>query len=344
MTEKNISKKISNSEIQVKGTQIMQSNFNPENEKETQGIPVYLTILVLIFGILLGSVGITLINPPGETYNVTTNPNVITKTVLPDFVVKTVSLTSDGFKSLGGEKNTIFKTFESNGIEFKDKEVSTDSDEGKQLIKDYNVQYLPTVLVNENDLKVFAAVTSQFAGIVKSFEENFQKIGEYYVVPESNVDKLQHLRLYLEETNIDPKFCVREDFTAKVILFDDPYCVNCIQLSQDQERILSKFGDKINFDYYFYPTTTANLAPLYGIEKMEELTRYYMAAQDQNKFTPFRQCILNKYCDKDDSGTANSTEIGSCSYQNDKYGKPVDQNTLELCTTNTDLDKNALEE
>lgn len=322
--------------------------YSPKKEDSWMQIPIYIGVLLLVLGVVIGfAVDLQIRPSEGQTVIIKENPEIIVKEVLPEFKIQTKEFVSNKFKDLGGEFNTIFLTFASKDMNFERQEIDVDSEEGKKLAKDFNVQFLPTVLVDVNSVKPFAAVNNTFKGVVDELNQFFKKKNGQYFVPEFNSDNIPHKKLFLE--NPDPT-CKDEKGKINVILFDDPYYVKSIKNSVELEKLQFKFDKKIEFEYSYFPTVTGNLILANGVESekdLEKLPMNFFAAGEQGKLVEFRKCVYEKYCDKDSNGIngeATSEELNNCETGNDKYGKPVDQNIFDACTTELNLDKQKMKE
>ncbi|MBN2127259.1 MAG: hypothetical protein JW703_02595 [Candidatus Diapherotrites archaeon] len=305
-----------------------------ESKKEKSffdsNVPIYLAVLLIIVGLLLGGFIYSFMFPAKcpeikECEECICNPEV--KTVK-------VTLIYDEDCNLCVKGNTILEVLDERNVKYELKEVIASSDEGKALIEKYEVTSLPTALVNSEDMKSYPAVSRGLQ------DTGFEVKAGYYIVYEANLDPQDlRARFFLNQT------CNDSEGKIKVVLFDSPYEDLSIKSNEEVDSVIRDFSDEVGFKYYYI-----NSDKIIEVNEGNELTaKYLYCADSMGKFLEFENAIKRIYC-----GYTDLNHLDAISFDPDlaKCGTPANahlhyslkEGELVRAALAAGLDQNALEQ
>jgi hypothetical protein len=329
--------------IEEKVEEKKEGKGNPWKEKKGQAqpegfnVPGYLAFLILILGMVIGMAGYSVLFPCQPIYIDDCNDQGNGNGDLTQEVEIKV-LTSDIFQDIDGEQNTVFILLDQKGVKYDRKTFNVDNPEGENLQRNFDVKLLPTVLINADDLKSYASGHQDLLLMIQAFDNSYETVNGYYVVPEDNLDLKAHAKVWLE-TPIEG--CqARVEGISSVHLFQDPYTLNSLNSTIFLRDLRANYEGSA--DYTFVYNLSQFSQDNFDVNEMaqaELAAKYLHAAQAQGKFFEFHSCFVDAYCDKNDSGTAEDGEIMECFKGNSHYTNPLTTEELDACVVATGLNQ-----
>src|SRR3989344_118531 len=286
-------------------------------------IPVYLAILFLVLGLVVGYALRTITEPQA----VPGNGGI----VQDDKTVKVELVYSDdcGFCR---KSNTIIDVFDAKEIPDEMEEVEASTPRGIQLIADFGITSVPSALVGQKGLEFYSTEK-------KAMDESFVLKDGKYVVPEVNLDQRQvYAKMYLDANECSTG-------SPLIELFDDPYSETSITLTNVINESVKSLGPDANLNYH-YIEGRQNSIPDDVPFRLESMPGIYLrCAAEQGRFPEFNEAFKGEYCNhagiepeatQDELETCNLSShfgVGFSSEALDKIAKRVcmDMNKLEEC-------------
>jgi len=153
-----------------------------------------------------------------------------------------------------------------------------DSDEGRQLIRQYDVQTLPTVMVSStlSQTDFFAKATSLFRLSGKKYLLNIGELG----LP---------IGKYLRVPSVDKESVVlgKKDASLTVVIYSDFQCSFCGDFHKNQiKKLLDEYGNQIAFVFKALPLDIHPKASL--------LATASLCANEQGKYFEYASALFSK--------------------------------------------------
>jgi len=288
------------------------------------GIPLYLTVMLIILALLVGVI------IAGYLFPQDTTPTI----VIPDNnsfdedAYRTVPITmiyTNECKSCI-ETNTIEDLFLVRQIPYSMKKVEASSEEGQQLINTMQLKTLPTALINQEKMNFYPSTKKNFDGTLKS------KNG-FYIAPELNLDeKTYHSNYFVEKID---GFCNAEKPT--IVYLTDYYEEGVIAKQKLFYDFLNDFNESIDLRFVFAQSNS--------IDQNSVLTNIFLScASQQGKYAELQKQITGIYCNnpfKGDETILTIVEINGCKTLSPHYGTPLTQIELDVALGRTTIDQNA---
>ncbi|MFH1588260.1 MAG: hypothetical protein ABIA76_02915 [Candidatus Diapherotrites archaeon] len=251
---------------------------NKGEKKEFNSVPFYLAGLLVVLALLVGFFVYPLILPVKAPVCAEC-PKCDTQ-IKP---VKIILLYSDECK-LCTKGNTILDSFTGKNVYYDVRGVSVESEEGKGFVQKYDIDSVPTALVNSEDIKAYPAISRALQ------EQGFVLKDGYYVVFEANLDPNEYrTRYYLNNE------CVNDENKLNVFLLDSPYDDSSIVYNEEIDSVLRDFKDEIDFGFVYVSTEK--------ITEGNDLTSKYMyCADSMGKYSEFDNAVKAIYCGYDLNG------------------------------------------
>lgn len=302
----------------------------PQSRKE--GPPIYLLVMLLVLGILIGVAIVTMWGPKPQPVDLGNHDNNQSRIPI-DLAFRTVPVTvlySSECKTCR-QTNTIEELFKVREIPYTLTKVDANTGEGKKIVERFNVQRVPTVIVDAEKMRFYPATNT-------SFERNFRLIERAYVIPEVNLnDNYYFASYYLEEV---PGYCANADKPV-IVQFDDFYNgLNTLGKGKFY-GFTNDFNKEVDFKYSYTQTTTSRdaNAVLGNI--------FLMCAGQQGKYLEMEKAMNGIYCNnpfKGDETIITDAEIAGCTSLSNHYGTALSQFELDVAVQRAGLDMNKFKE
>src|SRR3989338_689837 len=313
----------------------------------SKGIPLYLVALLVVFALLIG---FTYFNTLSKPENVVISEDIVKVPVIQiedsNFNVEVINVLSNEHTALKGSSNSLLFRLNEIGVSYSDRNVSAESEEGQKIVQDYGIKIIPTSLVKTSDLEKYSKVNELYLNFVSSMKAFFKQRNGYLIVPESNLDLKEHLKIFLMNPEIST--CRLPEEGHLVYLFKDPYQKDSIGNTANQQLIKKGFEDagiNAEFKWKYAPTLSSiELFDKFTQEEVEKAAKYYAFASTSNKGLEFDLCLSAKRCGlKEEEVTV--SKMSECTRNNDKIDSElIDESFLEQCFTQTGLNKTEFEE
>ncbi len=328
--------KAKNKEVKAaakKQEETQQAKPEKKNGFAAKSVPAYIAVLLLVVG-ALGGYTVGYQNQPPVKIDLVPDQQPEEKNVSAILVYDSTCAICDPVHSL-------LSLMGINKINAIVKSVDGKSPEGITLIRQYDLNILPTLLLKENTLDNSMLLKTQDGSVAlknAALSAGEQK-GEVIVVEEKKLDGKPRILVIA-----DPP-CTQLSKNPFVEVFLDPYDPFSIQATPVLSGLHERFKNT-PIIYNYANSYSTLLASIHGAEKTGMLVNYLTCAADQNKqkFFDFRQCYLLKYCDKDSDGNLQDGEISTCYEDNPHFQRPLDEAEINSCVDATALDRDKLQE
>ncbi|MBM3282425.1 MAG: hypothetical protein FJY86_03755 [Candidatus Diapherotrites archaeon] len=207
--------------------------------------------------------------------------------------------------------NTILSKFDESKITYTLSTIDMHSEEGQKIIQDFEIEYVPTALVNVVGLDQNSTVQAALQG---QFIKDPLKIRKgWIIVPEKFLDKQPKLLTFVKK----PETCTLNEGKIKIdAQLDFGDCKPCINAHIILQQMLSKYTNVyVDYDPIMYGRTTlksmgAALFANKGAVCAEELG------------------YLNEYAE--------------CNYFNSQFHGNLDMNFMKACALDAGMSKNTI--
>ncbi len=222
-----------------------------------------------------------------------------------------VKLVVDASCEFCPQTNTIISKFDESKIKYTLSTIDMYSEEGQKLIQDFEIEYVPTALVNVVGLDQNSTVQAALQG---QFIKDPLKIRKgWIIVPEKFLDKQPKLLTFVRK----PETCNVDAGKIKIdAQLDFGDCKPCIEAHLILEKLIGKYANvEVDYDPIMYGRTTlksmgAALFANKGAVCAEELG------------------YLNEYA--------------SCNYFNAQFHGNLDVNFMKACALEAGMSKNTI--
>lgn len=303
-----------------------------EPKKPRLNIPAYLIMLFLVLGIV-GGVALKLILFPGEVDN-GSNGQPVNK------VVHIILLYSDDCE-ICLNTNSILESFSVNEVEYNVERIEIASPEGQELVERYNINSVPTALVDYEKIALF------YPEVKNAMDASFLMTDGEYIVPESQLNiNLFYPVMYLKKIE---ESCVDSEDKIDIIMFDDPYSRASLNSKAVLTDVWLDFNKDVDVRFNYTPADIGDIVPDYNMDEVLLTSKFLTCASEQDLYLKMDIFFRGIFCNipDNDEDLLTKGEIAGCgvqSYISTHYGRPLSQLELDIAANRTGLDSNVLME
>ncbi|MEM4261600.1 MAG: hypothetical protein QXI10_01425, partial [Candidatus Diapherotrites archaeon] len=300
--------------------------------KRGENPPFYIFVLVFLFGVVFALALFVFFGFDNFDKNKVNGKNDMDiNSLINDLDYRTVPITmifSNDCKSCE-QTNTFETLFQVRKIPYRIYKVEASSEEGKDLIKKFELKVLPTALIDAEKLKFYPKTISDFD--LEVSKGTMKKIDRVYVAPEINLDEKTFYSVFFLEK---PVFCTSSK--PNVVLFDDYYTP---QFSYNRKKLyefISDFNDLVGINFVYAQTG-------FSQDRNSQLGNLALyCASQQGKFVELERTMTGIYCNNPfggDETILTDPEIKGCWTLSNHFGKPLNLFEIDVAFSRTSLDK-----
>lgn len=287
-------------------------------EGEVVGVPLYLVALLVILALVGGYALNLMLGPKSDTIE----PKK--QEIKP---IKAQLLLSEDCK-VCKRYNSFELALKASKINYTLEAVDVGSQEGRKLIADYKIAYVPTLFIDPAsvDKRIKLRTNNNIeVPILDVLEQH--RIKDKYVIPESDIGKETNAKMYLAP----PKGCVDNAEQANVLLLYDLYCPGCLMGWAEIRKVAADFNNSVEFSFNYAPVAeNQRLIAQFGKRRTERGMRNVLCAQEQGLAYEMADALIGVYCDKHNDFVSNDQEVIGCAIGNSRWGKPLSDADIEV--------------
>jgi len=295
-----------------------------KQEKNT-GVPIYLMIMLVLLGLLIG-LGINMLFfPQPEIPDSGINPDINN---INDTEYRSVPITmvyTDDCVSCR-TTNTIEELFIVRQIPYTINKVEFSSAEGQELQQQFDFKTLPTALIDAEKIKFYPSTKTNFDGV-------FRLQNNKYIAPELNLNENAFFpSFYLEKPT---EFCRSEK--PSIVHFDDYYSNESINAKNTLYDFMKDFNQSVDFKFSFTQLGSKDENAIIG-------NLFLTCAGEQGSYVELEHMITGIYCNnpfKGDETIITDVETAGCRTISEHYGTALTQFELDVALGRTSVDINS---
>ncbi|MBI4053342.1 MAG: hypothetical protein HY394_04865 [Candidatus Diapherotrites archaeon] len=213
-------------------------------------------------------------------------------------------------------------------------QFDANSADGSKILRDFGIKDVPVVLVGKPTISDKFLVKTKSSGFAKLEDviKFYQKTNpgivftdNTIVIPEIGFDSVPRTTFLQDNASCGSAS------QAQVFVFTDPYCETCIV----SEALLDKFrldfnsdNSNVSMDYYFIPTTSAELDAKNKSTDAALAVNYLQCAQTARGLDAFRKSFYTTYCGYIGKVEDNNPDYLTCRMLNNRWMQPLTQEEL----------------
>ncbi len=172
------------------------------------------------------------------------------------------------------EENSVIANFNARDINITVESIDLAEEENKHFIQEFGLKSIPTALVNAKDLEEYPSEENLINDI-------FEKIGDYYVIPETYLDNKPHNIMWLEKQE-----CGFETGEGKIFVeeFSDFHCEGCARILETTKNARETFAGEMIYRHKNY----------FVNEEAENAVIAAECAREQRRFFEFKRYLMEK--------------------------------------------------
>ncbi len=295
-------------------------NTGTKKPEKNTGIPIYLMIMLVLLGLLVG-LGINMLFfPQPEIPDPGINPDLNVNDTEYRTVPITLIYTDDCVSCR--KTNTIEELFIVRQIPYTITEVELSSAEGQELLEQFDLETLPTALVDAEKIKFYPSTKTNFDGV-------FKLQNNKYIAPELNLNENAYYPSYYLEKPVE--FCSSEK--PSIVHFDDYYSEESIAAKNILYDFMQDFNQSVDFKFSFTQFISRDENAIIG-------NLFLTCAGEQDYYAELEQKITGIYCNnpfKGDEEIITGPEIMGCETLSGHYGTALSQFELDVALGRTDI-------